>query len=143
MNCSKWMMRRRMLSCMIVAAAAVPFLSFEAGAQVYLYGRADFPLGSGSNPASVVVADFNGDGRPDLAVSDSQNNWVSILLGSANGSFVANGSYATGSSPTALVAADFNGDKKLDLAVVNAGAGTFPFCSETAMARFKAVLTIQ
>jgi hypothetical protein len=72
----------------------------------------------------VIVADFNGDGRPDLTVSDYQNNWVSILLGSANGGFVASGTYATGSNPTQLVAADFNGDKKVDLAVVNANSGT-------------------
>ena len=59
-----------------------------------------------------------------MAVTDSQNNWVSILLGSANGGFVAGGNYAVGSYPTALVAADFSGDKKLDLAVVNSNSGT-------------------
>jgi hypothetical protein len=123
MNSHKRILRCGM-SLLMLATAVAAFLAPRAQAQVYLYGRADFPLGSGSNPASVVVGDFNGDGRPDLAVSDSQNNLVSILLGSANGSFVAGGTYGTGPSPTALVVADFNGDKRLDLAVVNANAGT-------------------
>ena len=107
---------------LILATAGVAFLPPVAGAQVYLYGRADFQASNSSG--NVIVADFNGDGRPDLAVSNSQGNLVSILLGSANGGFVASGTYATGSSPTALVAADFNGDKKLDLAVVNENAAT-------------------
>jgi hypothetical protein len=122
MNSHKWMVRFRIVLFLIALTSAVAFLSPVAGAQVYLYGRADFP--APGNPGGVVVADFNGDGRPDVAISDSQNNLVSVLLGTANGGFLAAGSYATGPFPTSLVAADFNGDKKLDLAVVNANAGT-------------------
>src|SRR5579872_3373294 len=113
----------RMIWLLILLTAVLIFLPVMAGAQVFLYGRADFPTGS-NYLGSVVVADFNGDGRPDLAVTNSQNNQISILLGSANGGFVAGGTYATGANPTALVAADFNHDKKIDLAVVNANAGT-------------------
>jgi hypothetical protein len=116
------LLRLRMASCLILTTAVITLLAPVAGAQVYLYGRGDFQ--ATTNPGSVIVADFNGDGRPDLAVSDFQNNLVSILLGSAGGGFVAKGTFATGSFPTAMVAADFNGDKKIDLAVVNANAGT-------------------
>jgi hypothetical protein len=122
MNARKCALLPRIISFVVVAMTVVACLVPIAGAQVYLYGRADFP--ATTNPVSAIVADFNGDGRPDLAVSDSRNNWVSILLGSSSRGFVAKGTYATGSSPTALIAADFNGDKKLDLAVVNANAGT-------------------
>jgi hypothetical protein len=122
MNSHKLVMRHRVPGFLILLTAAVAFLPPVAQAQVYLYGRADFL--ATTSPGSVIVADFNGDGRPDIAVSDSNNNWVSILLGSANGGFVTGGTYATGSFPTALVAADFNGDKKIDLAVVNANSGT-------------------
>jgi hypothetical protein len=122
MNSHDWIVRSRMVFFLMGLTSAIVVLPPVAGAQVYLYGRSDFH--ATSNPASVVVGDFNGDGRPDLAVSDLQNNWVSILLGSANGGFVATGTFATGYSPSALVAADFNGDKKVDLAVVNAGSGT-------------------
>ena len=123
MDGNKCVVSPRMVWLLILLTAVVIFLPLVAGAQVFLYGRADFPGGS-NYPGSVVVADFNGDGRPDLAVTNSQNNLVSILLGSANGGFVAGGTYPTGANPTALVAADFNHDKKIDLAVVNAYAGT-------------------
>lgn len=34
----------------------------------------------GNGPSSITVADFNGDGRPDLAVTNRDSNTVSILL---------------------------------------------------------------
>ena len=123
MDGNKCVVSPRMVWPLILSIALVIFLPVMAGAQVFLYGRADFPTGN-NYPGSVVVADFNGDGRPDLAVTNSQNSQISILLGSANGGFVASGTYPTGANPTALVAADFNHDKKIDLAVVNANAGT-------------------
>ena len=43
----------------------------------------------GNAPFSVVVADFNGDGRPDLAVANAAHNTVSVLLGNGDGTFRA------------------------------------------------------
>ncbi len=111
-----------MVSFVILLTAAVAVLCPVAEAQVYLFGLADFQ--ASNNPSGVVIGDFNGDGRPDMAVSDSQNNLVTILLGSANGGFVAGATYSMGSGASALAAEDFNGDKKLDLAVVNTNSGT-------------------
>ena len=118
---SKWTVWRT-LGFLTLLVAAVASFPGTTRAQTYLYGRADFQ--AGPNPAYVVVADFNGDGRPDMAVSNNQNNTVSILLGVPNGGFLLNGTYATGNSPISLLAADFNGDKKLDLAAVNSNGGT-------------------
>jgi hypothetical protein len=97
------------------------FATSPAHGQAYLYGRGNFAAGT---QGMVVVADFNGDGRPDLAVSDGPNAVVDILLGSSTGGFVKSGTYPAGNYPANLVAADFNGDKKLDLAVVNSSSGT-------------------
>src|SRR5439155_11203383 len=76
----------------------------------------------GANPSSVAMGDFNGDGRPDLAVanygSNKQNDDVSVLLGNGDGTFQAARTFLTGSAnPEFVVVDDFNGDGRPDLAV--------------------------
>ena len=39
----------------------------------------DVPLPAGSNPSSVAVGDFNGDGKPDLAVGQHYPCWSCAL----------------------------------------------------------------
>lgn len=77
-----------------------------------------------SSPSAVVTGDFNADGNIDIAVTDSANNRVLILLGNGDGTFRAPVPYVTGTKPVALVAQDFDGDGDPDLAVVNQGDGT-------------------
>ena len=74
--------------------------------------------GVGSGPRSVTVGDWNGDGKPDLAVANEGDN-VSILLGNGNGTFQAKVDYGAGATPVSVTAGDWNGDGKLDLAVAN------------------------
>jgi len=95
-------------------------------------GEALQPVGSysvGPNPAAVVAADFNGDGKLDLAVVNSGPNnaganTVSILLGNGDGTFQPQMQFAVGSYPISEVVADFNGDGYPDLAVSNLDSGT-------------------
>ncbi len=73
-------------------------------------------------PLPMVVADFNGDGRSDIAVLNENSQSVTILLGKGDGTFTpAAGSPATGMNPSAIAAGDFNGDGMLDLAITNLG----------------------
>jgi hypothetical protein len=66
----------------------------------------------------LVVADFNGDGIPDLAVIDSDNSIVDILLGNGDGTFAAETTKPPLSGiPLNFATGDFNGDGKTDLAV--------------------------
>ena len=75
----------------------------------------------GTGPNALVVGDFNGDGRTDLAVANDGTNDVSVLLSNGDGTFQDQVRYAVGTTPVALVARDFNGDGRTDLAVVNFG----------------------
>jgi FG-GAP-like repeat/Putative Ig domain len=93
-------------------------------------GDGTFTLGStspilfGSSLSSIVTGDFNGDGKLDLAVTDSVGNAVIILLGNGDGTFGPPTTIPVGNAPQAIIAADFNNDGKLDLAVVNSADGT-------------------
>jgi hypothetical protein len=76
---------------------------------------------AGTGPAAVVTADFDRDGRPDLAVANEGSNTVSVLRGNGNGTFGAATNSATGASPHSVAVGDFNRDGKLDLVTANAG----------------------
>lgn len=73
----------------------------------------------GSSPFAVTGADFNGDGRPDLATANSDSDNVSILLGLGAGAFSAPIPFPAGNAPYDVVAADFDGDRNSDVAVAN------------------------
>jgi hypothetical protein len=72
---------------------------------------------AGTQPWSVAVGDFNGDGKQDLAVANVQSNNVSVLLGKGDGTFLPAVNYAAGPYANSVAVGDFNGDGKLDLAV--------------------------
>jgi hypothetical protein len=74
---------------------------------------------------TVAVGDFNGDGKPDLAVTNSSNNAVGILQGNGDGTFQPVGNYAVGSRPLSVAVGDFNRDGRADLAVADAGSNSF------------------
>ena len=78
---------------------------------------------AGTNPQAVVTADFNNDGKLDLATSNydqmTGDGAVTVLLGNGDGSFQPAQTSATGPYPVSLAAGDFNADGKLDLATAN------------------------
>ena len=81
-----------------------------------------YPVGAIAE--DVLTADFNGDGRLDLAVANYGDSTVGVLLGNADGTFQPQQTSATGIWPMSLAVGDFNADGKLDLTSVSAGNAT-------------------
>jgi len=65
-----------------------------------------------------AVGDLNGDGKPDVVVSDPIQNRVGIFLNTGNGSLAPGIFLGVGSSPRSVSLADFNGDGHLDILAV-------------------------
>jgi FG-GAP-like repeat/Putative Ig domain/FG-GAP repeat len=82
------------------------------------------PLSLGQNLSAIVAGDFNGDGKLDLAVTDTTGNAVYVLLGNGDGTFQTPISIPVGTNPGAILTGDFNNDGKLDLAIANSGDNT-------------------
>src|SRR5436309_3844440 len=109
------------LSLLVVAivflSSALPNLS--PAQTVSFIARGDLEVGT--NPRSVAVGDFNGDGRLDLAVTNASSydvpGTVSVLLGNGDGTFQSALSFAAGSDARSVAVGDFNGDGRPDLAV--------------------------
>jgi sugar lactone lactonase YvrE len=76
----------------------------------------------GLYPDSIVVADFNGDGIADLALTSVDQDIVTILLGKGDGTFTTSPNLDTVSTPQSVATGDFNQDGIADLAVVNANS---------------------
>ena len=119
----------------VANACQVNFQNSCTGAVVVLLGNgngtlrgpAAYPVTSNSSLESLAVADFNGDGRPDVAELTINFNDPSlpsasmkVLLGQADGSFVTGVSTAVANTlvnsfNTPLVVGDFNRDGNADL----------------------------
>jgi hypothetical protein len=107
-------LRRRRLGALSGAAAlgAVVALALPAGAlaQTNFLDATNFPLAWTASPRAMAVGDFNGDGDPDLAVTDE--NGVSVLLGKPGGGSFSEATKATGypldSPPQAIAVGHLN-----------------------------------
>jgi uncharacterized protein (TIGR03437 family) len=88
-----------------------------------LFGNGTGGFSSASNfptsaPAtSVVVGDFNGDGKLDIAAATG--SLITVFPGNGNGTFGSRVTFPSGGDSMYLAMGDFNGDGKLDLVVSN------------------------
>ena len=80
-----------------------------------------FPVASNPHPHGIAAADFNGDGKLDLAVDSWGENKVLVLFGNGDGTFRKPGAkFAVGEAPyQRLRAADLDGDGHPDIITSN------------------------
>src|SRR4051812_11265108 len=106
---------RRRCSPALEVLEARDLLSFAAPVGYNVGTQAD-PFVPNAAPINVVSADFNGDGKLDLAVAHKADNSVYLLLGNGNGTFQSAAQVAVGEGIEGReFAGDFNNDGKLDL----------------------------
>lgn len=84
--------------------------------------QTDFLPAEGANPTSLVLADFNGDGHLDFAVSYAATDTVGVFTNHGDGTFSA-AQLTFGFSPTRIVAGDFLATGHTDLAIVSSDTG--------------------
>ncbi len=78
-------------------------------------------LHAGKGASSVEVADFNKDGKPDIAIANIEDSSLTIYLNQGNRKFVeAEGSpFFAGHFPNDINISDINKDGNLDIALAN------------------------
>lgn len=102
-----------------VLAVAVTVLSFAglAASQSFTFSQKN-SYSVGTAPGVIVSADFNGDGKADLATMDIVSFTVSVMMGNGDGTFRALAAYSLPCQPVHMTVADFVKDGKPDLLIV-------------------------
>jgi hypothetical protein len=80
-----------------------------------------YTTGSNSLPSSLAVVDVNNDSKPDIIVTNYNDDKVGVLINEGNGTFATQTTYTTGSNsgPSTVVVIDVNSDSKPDIIVAN------------------------
>ena len=95
----------------------------------------------GSDIRSVAVADFDGDGSPDLAVANADLSSVTVLLKIGKGEPAIINTYAVGEFPLSVATGDFTGDGKPDIISASNSSGTISLLSNNGSGGFVAAGT--
>jgi FG-GAP-like repeat len=93
----------------------------KGGGTLGKVNKSNMPAGSGYGGRHVDLADFNGDGKLDVAVTRLQGGGINVAFGNGAGSFGSSVNYPMPGNTNHLSVGDINGDGKLDIAAANEG----------------------
>src|SRR5262245_8432038 len=112
-----------------LASAALASQNADANAQApnVTYSSGPTFRSGGTHPKGIVMADFNGDGKLDVAISNFDQNTIAVFLNNGEGIFAppitvpiitpVNLNASLGLNVGSLAVGDFNEDGKPDLVV--------------------------
>lgn len=94
--------------------------NISSGTVISLASKLDFTTGKG--PYGIAVADIDGDGKPDVVVTNYLDDNISVFRNTSqagNISFASAVNFATGNGPEHVAIYDLDSDGKPDLTVAN------------------------
>jgi len=124
----------------LIAASSQPFLvTFSGGGAAINPASFAYRIDTvtGTSPSFSTIADFDGDGKPDIAVTNAKSNTFSIFKNTSPTdaiSFLPIVDFPTSTNPQCVMSADFDGDGKPDVAVVNATSNSVTIYKNTSTA---------
>lgn len=74
---------------------------------------------AGAGEAELAIADLDGDGRPDIVVSSSSDETITVVKGSGYGNLSVGEPHAAGERPTHLLVEDLDGDGSQEILIAN------------------------
>jgi len=99
-------------------------------------------LNRASAPAFVLVADVNGDGKPDLISANTGDNTLTVLTNNGHGGFVLSATITVGTYPVSVAAVDIKGNGKIALISANENGGSLTVLTNAGGGRFGSNATL-
>lgn len=119
-----------------VSISSAFFSPTFAGGDIFssssMHPKQDFALGA--NARALAVVDLDGDGKPDLIASNTDDNSMSVYRNTGSSgtiTFAARQDIVSGAAPHSVKVGDFDSDGRKDLAFVNGGGASFSILKNT------------
>lgn len=128
------------LAATLIGTSCRPSNTLQASSETLQSSHATVSYDVGDRPRAIATADLNGDKVPDVAVANSADGTVSVLVGVGGGRLrtASDSPINAGQEPSDVEAADFDRDGDVDLAFANHETSRVTMLLNDGRARFTA-----